>query len=266
MGFSLPPEVKDSLFNELELEDTFSGLQHHLGDLSDLQSLQSVVSQAQPEVVLHLAAQPLVRKSYMDPLGTWTTNVQGSLHLLEALMGLNHTCAVVMVTTDKVYANREWDFGYREEDRLGGHDPYSASKAAVELAVSSWRNSFCGSGGHQNPYLRIATARAGNVIGGGDWAVERIMPDVIRSLMAGKPIPVRNRVATRPWQHVLEPLCGYLMLAERLAAPGEAGSRCATALNFGPQLEANCTVGELVEEALQHWPGVWLDLSEPHAP
>ena len=265
-GYALPPDVKDSLFNDLGLVDQRSGLHHHVGDLSDFRALQTVVDRAQPQVVFHLAAQALVRKSYLDPLGTWATNVQGSLHVLEALKDLNHDCAVVMVTTDKVYANREWDFGYREEDRLGGHDPYSASKAAVELAVSSWRTSFCGSGAHQTPYLRIATARAGNVIGGGDWAVERIMPDVIRSLMAGKPIPVRNRVATRPWQHVLEPLCGYLMLAERLAAPGEAGSRCATALNFGPQLEANRTVGDLVQEALQHWPGDWLDLSEPNAP
>ncbi|MCB4389452.1 CDP-glucose 4,6-dehydratase [Synechococcus sp. MU1617] len=265
-GYALPPENKSSLFNQLDLEEKFSCLQHSLGDLSDLQALQSVVAQAQPEVVVHLAAQPLVRKSYLDPLGTWATNVQGSLHLLEALKGLNHACAVVMVTTDKVYANCEWDFGYREEDRLGGHDPYSASKAAVELAISSWRSSFCGSGGHQTPYLKIATARAGNVIGGGDWADERIVPDAIRSLMAGKPIPVRNHLATRPWQHVLEPLGGYLLLAERLAAAGGAGSRCETAFNFGPQLEANRTVGELVEEALQHWPGSWEDLSDPTAP
>ena len=165
-----------------------------------------------------------------------------------------------MITTDKVYANREWDFGYREEDRLGGHDPYGASKAAVELAISSWRSSFCGSGGYQTPYLKIATARAGNVIGGGDWADERIVPDAIRALMAGKPISVRNHMATRPWQHVLEPLGGYLLLAERLFAMGKAGSQFATAFNFGPQLEANRTVGELVEEALQHWPGSWQDL------
>ena len=265
-GYALRPESKSSLFNELELQGKFTCLHHHLGDLSDLQALQSVVAQAQPEVVLHLAAQPLVRRSYRDPLGTWATNVQGSLNLLEAIKGLNHACAVVMVTTDKVYANREWDFGYREEDRLGGHDPYSASKAAVELAISSWRSSFCGSGDHQTPHLRIATARAGNVIGGGDWAAERIMPDVIRALVAGKPIPVRNHIATRPWQHVLEPLSGYLLLAERLAVVGEAGSRCATAFNFGPQLEANRTVGELVEEALKHWPGDWQDLSESNSP
>ena len=265
-GYALPPESKSSLFNQLELEDKFSLFHHYLGDLNDIQALQSVVAQAQPDVVLHLAAQPLVRRSYRDPLGTWSTNVQGSLNLLEALKSLNHACAVVMITTDKVYANREWDFGYREEDRLGGHDPYSASKAAVELAVSSWRSSFCGSGGYQTPYLKIATARAGNVIGGGDWADERIVPDAIRALMAGKPISVRNHMATRPWQHVLEPLGGYLLLAERLFAMGKAGSQFATAFNFGPHLEANRTVGELVEEALQHWPGSWQDLSDPTAP
>ena len=219
-GYSLPPEIDSSLFTALELEHNFTNLHHCLGDLRDFNNLQSVVKQAKPEVVFHLAAQPLVRESYRDPLGTWAINVQGSLHLLEALRTLNHSCAVVMVTTDKVYSNREWDFGYREEDRLGGHDPYSASKAAAELAVSSWRSSFCGSGNHQNPHLAIATARAGNVIGGGDWAAERIVPDAIRSLMAGQPIPLRNPLATRPWQHVLEPLSGYLVLAECLSVKG----------------------------------------------
>ena len=265
-GYALPPETNGSLFKELELEENFVDMHHHLGDLTDFQALQSLVAQAQPEVVLHLAAQSLVRRSYRDPLGTWATNVQGSLHLLEALKTLGHACSVVMVTTDKVYANREWDYGYREEDRLGGHDPYSASKAAAELAISSWCSSVCGSDCHQTSYLNIATARAGNVIGGGDWAAERIVPDAIRALIAGKPIPVRNRMATRPWQHVLEPLGGYLLLAEHLAAGGGAGSSCVSAFNFGPQLEANRTVGELVEEALQHWSGNWQDLSESDAP
>ena len=264
-GYSLPPEIDSSLFTALELEHNFTNLHHCLGDLRDFNNLQSVVKQAKPEVVFHLAAQPLVRESYRDPLGTWAINVQGSLQLLEALRILNHTCAVVMVTTDKVYSNREWDFGYREEDRLGGHDPYSASKAAAELAVSSWRSSFCGSGNHQNPHLAIATARAGNVIGGGDWAAERIVPDAIRSLMAGQPIPLRNPLATRPWQHVLEPLSGYLVLAECLSVKG-IESRFASAFNFGPQLEANRTVGELVDEILLHWPGNWVDFSEQNSP
>ena len=153
-----------------------------------------------------MAAQPLVRRSYRDPLGTWATNVQGSLNLLEALKPLEHLCAVVMVTTDKVYENREWLHGYRENDRLGGHDPYSASKAASELAIASWRASFCGSATHQTSHLYIATARSGNVIGGGDWAEDRILPDTIRALSAGQPILARRPDATRPWQHVLEPL------------------------------------------------------------
>ena len=271
-GYSLRPWPGRSLFVDLSLDQKAQGagsgqLHHHLGDLRDFQSLQRVVEEAQPEVVLHLAAQPLVRRSYLDPLGTWATNVQGSLHLMETLKGLRHPCAVVMVTTDKVYANREWDFGYREEDRLGGHDPYSASKAAAEIAIASWRESFCGTSDNQTPHLVIGTARAGNVIGGGDWAEDRIIPDVIRALAAGDPIPVRNSQATRPWQHVLEPLGGYLLLAERLAlASGGAEHPYASAFNFGPTLQANRPVQALVEAALQYWPGSWHDLSDPAAP
>ena len=267
-GYALTPEPGRSLFRDLGLDQEpgpadWGQLHHYLGDVRDLKGLQNLVAEAQPQVVLHLAAQPLVRRSYRDPLGTWATNVQGSLHLLEALRSLDHPCAVVMVTTDKVYVNQEWDYGYREEDRLGGHDPYSASKAAAELAIASWRASFCGAGAHQTPYLSIATARAGNVIGGGDWAEERILPDAMRSLDAGEPIPVRRPEATRPWQHVLEPLGGYLLLAEKLA---EGGATYADAFNFGPSLEANRSVRELVETALAHWPGSWLDVSDPTAP
>jgi CDP-glucose 4,6-dehydratase len=221
------------------------------------------VAEAQPEVVLHLAAQPLVRRSYEDPLGTWATNVMGSLQLLEALRPLTHPCAVVMVTTDKVYENREWLHGYRETDPLGGHDPYSASKAGAEIAVASWRASFCGSAPHQTPHLAIATARAGNVIGGGDWAADRIVPDAIRALSAGEPIAVRNPAATRPWQHVLEPLAGYLRLAEGL---GRDPHPPCEAFNFGPSLESNRPVRDLVETILQHWPGRWDDQSDPASP
>jgi len=270
-GFALAPEPGRSLFQDLNLEPPAAipngaQLHHQLADLSNLEALQQAVAEAQPEVVLHLAAQPLVRRSYRDPLGTWTTNVQGSLHLLEALKPIQHPCAVVMVTTDKVYANREWDYGYREDDRLGGHDPYSASKAAAELAIASWRTSFCGSGPHQTPHLAIATARAGNVVGGGDWAEDRIVPDAMRALAAGEPIPVRSPRATRPWQHVLEPLGGYLLLAEKLATAHGPNNPYASAFNFGPSLEANRSVNELVQEALSHWEGSWGDLSEPHAP
>jgi len=273
-GYALAPEPGRALFTELGLDQVtghadWGQLRHCLGDVGDLQVLSRCVQDAQPQVVLHLAAQPLVRRSYRDPLGTWATNVQGSLHLLEALKPLQHPCAVVMVTTDKVYANREWDYGYREEDRLGGHDPYSASKAAAELAIASWRSSFCGPSAHQTPHLAIATARAGNVIGGGDWAEDRIVPDAMRSLAAGEAIPVRRPEATRPWQHVLEPLGGYLLLAEKLAGaqPDPAAQNpYASAFNFGPTLEANRSVRELVEAALGHWPGSWRDLSDPTAP
>ena len=262
--YSLPPEAEPNLFHQLaKLQPSGGGWQQRLADLADLQSLKDWVQQAQPEVVLHLAAQPLVRRSYQDPLGTWATNVQGSLHLLEALRPLQHSCAVVMITTDKVYENREWNYGYREPDRLGGHDPYSSSKAAAEIAIASWRASFCGTASHQTPHLRIATARAGNVIGGGDWAADRIVPDAMRALAAGEPIAVRNPAATRPWQHVLEPLGGYLRLAEALAI--DPYPPC-EAFNFGPHLESNQPVSKLVASMLSQWPGEWIDQSDPDAP
>lgn len=263
-GYALEPEPAPNLFRLL-MDACPPGSQwhHHLAHLADRDALASCVHECQPEVVFHLAAQPLVRRSYADPLGTWASNVMGSLQLLEALRPLHHPCAVVMVTTDKVYENREWVHGYREPDRLGGHDPYSASKAAAELAIASWRASFCGGAPHQTPHLRIATARAGNVIGGGDWADDRIVPDAMRSLSAGRPIAVRNPQATRPWQHVLEPLGGYLRLAEALAS--DPVPPC-EAFNFGPQLESNRPVRELVSTILSHWPGHWQDHSDPAAP
>jgi len=263
--YALEADPAPNLFRQLSAErPTHAHAWHHqVGNLADLADLNALVEQCQPEVALHLAAQPLVRRSFRDPLGTWATNVQGSLNLLEALKPLDHPCAVVMVTTDKVYENREWPYGYRESDRLGGHDPYSASKAAAELAIASWRASFCGTAPHQTPHLHIATARAGNVIGGGDWAEDRIVPDAMRALAAGQTIAVRRPDATRPWQHVLEPLGGYLLLAEHLA---KAGHALTSAFNFGPNPEANRSVQELLEEALRHWPGRWSDQSDPQAP
>ena len=261
---ALEPEPEPNLFRVLSAaKPPGEEWIHHIADLADGEALVAVVEQCQPEVVLHLAAQPLVRRSYADPMGTWATNVMGSLQLLEALKRLSHPCAVVMITTDKVYENQEWAYGYREPDRLGGHDPYSASKAAAEIAIASWRSSFCGTAPHQTPHLRIATARAGNVIGGGDWAADRIVPDAMRALAAGEPIAVRNPSATRPWQHVIEPLGGYLRLAEALATDAVPPSE---AFNFGPQLESNRPVRDLVHTMLQHWPGEWLDQSDPSAP
>ncbi len=264
-SFSLEPQDDCSLFRFLSKELSSSQCWHHqIGNLSDLISLRNLVLQSQPEVVFHLAAQPLVRRSYQDPLGTWSTNVMGSLHLLESLRLVQQPCSVVMITTDKVYENQEWPYGYREPDRLGGYDPYSASKAAAEIAISSWRSSFCGCATYQTPHLRIATARAGNVIGGGDWAADRILPDAIRSLIKGRPIPVRNPSATRPWQHVLDPLSGYISLAESLSTDQSA---LCEAFNFGPNLSSNRSVEELVNTILEHWPGEWVDQSdstEPH--
>jgi CDP-glucose 4,6-dehydratase len=261
-GLGLEPDTSPSLFSELQLDRSLHN--HWITDIRDLHSLAHLVEACQPQVVLHLAAQPLVRRSYRDPLGTWATNVQGSLHVLEALRSLQHPCAVVMVTTDKVYENQEWDYGYRESDRLGGSDPYSASKAAAEIAIKSWRLSFCGSAPHQQPNLAIATARAGNVIGGGDWAEDRIVPDLIRSISENKPLSVRNPSAVRPWQHVLEPLSGYLRLAQELSCKPE--SVC-EAFNFGPNNNNNLPVRDLVEESLRYWPGVWTsnhDSASPH--
>jgi CDP-glucose 4,6-dehydratase len=259
-GLALPPETKPSLFEQLELEQR---LVHQLGDIRHQSLVEQVVTESQPEVVLHLAAQPLVRRSYAEPMATWAINVMGTIHLLEALRTLKHPCCAVLITTDKVYRNNEWLYGYRENDPLGGHDPYSSSKAATELAIDSWRSSFSGSLPHQTPYLHLASARAGNVIGGGDWAADRIVPDVMRALEKNEPIAVRNPSATRPWQHVLEPLSGYLLLAERLTQQGE---QLSTAINFGPQLEANRSVQELVTETLKHWPGQWVDQSDPTSP
>lgn len=269
VGLALEPEPVappgQPLFEALGLADSLAD-RHRLGDIRDSAAVQAAVEASQPEVVLHLAAQPLVRRSYSDPLGTWSTNVQGSLVLLEALKPLQHPCSVVLVTTDKVYANREWEWGYREEDRLGGHDPYSASKAAMELLAASWRSSFCGPGSHQTPHLAIATARAGNVIGGGDWAADRIVPDAIRAWATGAAVSVRNPRATRPWQHVLEPLSGYLRLAERLH---HSPSSHSCAYNFGPRSDANRSVSSLLDELKAHWPGCsgWadeLDEQQPH--
>ena len=267
-GYALPPEPGRALFTDLGLDQDschadWGHLTHRIGDVCDMEALSRYVNEAQPQVVIHLAAQPLVRRSYRDPIGTWATNVQGSLNLLEALKPLQHSCALVMVTTDKVYANKEWDYGYREDDRLGGHDPYSSSKAAAELAIASWRESFCGPAIHQTPHLAIATARAGNVIGGGDWAEDRLVPDAMRALAAGQLIPSRSPESTRPWQHVLEPLGGYLLLAQLLSVdPGSYSSP----FNFGPSLDSNRSVRDLLETVLQYWPGAWQDLSDSNAP
>jgi len=265
-GYSLPPPTNPALFDQLALG---SRITHVPGDVRDLGALTACVRAAEPDFIFHLAAQPIVRLSYREPVETYATNVLGTVHLLEAVRSVGRPCVVVCITTDKCYENREWLHAYREEDALGGYDPYSSSKAAAELVTGAYRRSF-----FQSDALRgvaLASGRAGNVIGGGDWALDRIVPDCMRALDRGEAIPVRNRHATRPWQHVLEPLGGYLTLACALAgarASGDAArvAACASAFNFGPHLDSNRDVGTLVTELLRHRPGTWLDQSDPNAP
>ena len=262
-GYALDPTPDAVLFDQLELGKRLSG--DHRGDLADLPRLVKLVADLKPDHVFHLAAQPLVRLSYEEPVNTFATNVMGTIHVLEALRLSGHACSVVCVTTDKCYENREWLHSYREEDAMGGYDPYSASKGAAEITIASYRRSF-----FLNSPVRVASARAGNVLGGGDWAADRIVPDCFRSLRAGQPIPVRNKIATRPWQHVLEPLSGYLWLGAVLANPEllhrTGHDLFASAFNFGPALTSNRTVAELVQELLKHASGEWLDASDPQAP
>ncbi|MEM1049393.1 MAG: CDP-glucose 4,6-dehydratase [Pseudomonadota bacterium] len=242
-GLSLSPDTEPSLYRLAELDDRVAS---HIGDIRDPKCVADVVAAAEPEVVLHLAAQALVRRSYEDPLETFSTNVHGTGILLDALRPVESLTATVVVTSDKVYRNREWIHPYRETDELGGHDPYSASKAAAEHVADSFRLSFFG------PANRgLATARAGNVIGGGDWAPERLIPDAVRAWQSGESLQVRRPGATRPWQHVLEPLCGYLVLAETIAAdPALAG-----AFNLGPAPDTDTSVRSVIEMASRWWAG-----------
>ncbi len=255
-GYALDPQPHEVLYHQLGLTHRLAA--DHRGDLSDRKRLASIVAEFQPHIILHLAAQPLVRLSYEIPVETFATNIIGTAHVLDAVRLANNPCSVVAITTDKCYENREWLHAYREEDAMGGHDPYSASKGAAELVISSYRNSFFPPTGP----IKLASARAGNVIGGGDWAQDRIVPSCIRSLRNRETIPVRNKTATRPWQHVLEPLSGYLWLGASL----ESNPDLATAFNFGPQLTSNRTVAELVQELIKHTGGDWLDASDPKAP
>jgi CDP-glucose 4,6-dehydratase len=246
-GYALNPPTEPSLFECAGIGAVLAS--DTRADLADLARLKSVLHTAQPEVVFHLAAQPLVRQSYRDPLGTLADNVMGTAHVLEAARVTSALRALVIVTTDKVYENREWPHPYREVDPLGGHDPYSASKAAAEIVAASYRASFfTGETGHP---ARVATARAGNVIGGGDWAADRLTPDCMRSFGKNEPVRLRFPQAVRPWQHVLEPLAGYLQLAERLAVPD--GARFARAWNFGPDTGGDATVGEIAAATARLW-------------
>lgn len=236
-GIALPPQTQPNLFDAARVA---RGMTSHLCDIRDAQRLAALVQSAAPEIVLHLAAQPLVRVSYRDPLHTFATNVMGSAHLLDALRGLASVRVAVMVTTDKVYRNLEHPYPYREDDTLGGHDPYSASKAASELVIASYRDAFLVQQG-----VAVASARAGNVIGGGDWSEDRLIPDAVRAWQGGQALAIRSPQAVRPWQHVLEPLAGYLRLAQALWEQPEL----AGAYNFGPPTHEAAAVEKVMKMA-----------------
>ncbi len=240
-GFALKPSTNPSLFQAADIQ---SGMKSIIGDVRDLQAIQKAMNEAQPEVVIHMAAQPLVLYSYENPVETYATNVMGTVHLLESVRSCKTVKAVVNVTTDKCYENKEWVWAYRENDALGGYDPYSNSKACSELVTSSYRSSFFNEKSYSQHGVAIATARAGNVIGGGDWADNRLVPDILRALEAGQPLNIRSPNAIRPWQHVLEPLRGYLKLAQLLV---EQGAEYAQAWNFGPGHSDTQTVGWIAQ-------------------
>lgn len=251
-GLALDPPSDPSHWDLLQLS-----ISDHRIDIRDEAEVRRIVAAARPEVVFHLAAQPLVRRSYREPVTTWATNVMGTVHVLEAARHVPDVRAVVVVTTDKCYEDREWPWAYRERDRLGGHDPYSASKAGAELVAASYRTAFLRQ--PSNPLL--ATARGGNVIGGGDWSEDRLIPDLVRSVSAGDPLVIRSPRATRPWQHVLDCLSGYLLVGQRLLS-GDA--TCAGAWNFGPDGEGSRTVERVLEDLARTWPQLeWQVTADP---
>jgi CDP-glucose 4,6-dehydratase len=251
-GLALDPSSEPNHWDLLKLP-----IRDHRIDIRDEAAVRAVCAAERPEIVFHMAAQPLVRRSYTEPLATWATNVMGTAHVLEAICHTPDVRAVVVVTTDKCYENREWPWPYRERDRLGGHDPYSASKAGAELVAASYRTAFFN---HADAPL-LATARGGNVIGGGDWSEDRLIPDLARSVASGEPLVIRSPHATRPWQHVLDCLSGYLLLGQRLL---ERNTPCADAWNFGPDGRGNRTVEQVLGDLARTWPEVrWQVTSGP---
>ncbi|MCE3203599.1 CDP-glucose 4,6-dehydratase [Paenibacillus sonchi] len=260
-GYSLEPSTSPSLFDLCNIKDLLKN--NVIADIRDSAKLNLAMQQARPEIVIHMAAQPLVRESYKNPVETYEVNVMGTINLLEAVRNCQSVVSVVNVTTDKCYENKEWHWGYRENEPLGGYDPYSSSKACSELVTSAYRNSFLNNqiGGRQ---IAVASARAGNVIGGGDWAADRLVPDSIRSILNDQKIIIRNPHSIRPWQHVLEPLSGYLLLAENLYKQGE---KYASAWNFGPSDDDAKPVEWIVQEICRKWNGASYEIdtkSHPH--
>jgi CDP-glucose 4,6-dehydratase len=246
VGVSLDPKTEINHWDLLKLENS---VKDYRLDIRDSNELASIFEKIQPEIVFHLAAQPLVRSSYSEPLETWSINVMGTASVLEACRSTPSVRVILVVTTDKCYENKEWAWGYRENDRLGGHDPYSASKAASELVAASYRSAFF----HADRAPLLATARAGNVIGGGDWSEDRLIPDLIRSIEQGKPLEIRSPRATRPWQHVLESLSGYLVLGQKLLTGNDT---FADAWNFGPEPEGNQSVEKVLVKLKEQWPNL----------
>lgn len=246
-GYSLEPPTEPSLFELARVDRLTKTI---IADIRDGNSLQKALSESKPQIVIHMAAQPLVRESYSDPVETYQVNVMGTVNLLEAVRNTKGVKALINVTTDKCYENKEWLWGYRENEPLGGYDPYSSSKACSELVTSAYRNSFFNPDEYKRHGTAVASARAGNVIGGGDWAADRLVPDCIRAILGGKKIALRNPSAIRPWQHVLEPLSGYLMLARKLF---EEGSPYAEAWNFGPDSSDEKSVEWIVRRICLKW-------------
>lgn len=246
-GYALAPETPDNLYIRVGGDQLCDSV---IADIRDHERIVGEMRAFRPDYVFHLAAQPLVRLSYDLPAATFAINAVGTAHVLDGVRALDHSCTVVCVTTDKVYDNREWHYPYRESDRLGGYDPYSASKACAELIIDSYRNSFFHPDRYEAHGIGLASARAGNVIGGGDWARDRIVPDIVRALQANQPILIRNPAAVRPWQHVLEPIGAYLHLATRLV---DDANQYGGSWNFGPQSGDTLTVKELVNLALSCW-------------
>jgi len=243
-GVSLTPKTTEDFFVVNQIEKL---CESHICDISNHQIIQKKITEFQPDLIFHLAAQPLVRYSYINPLETFQTNVIGTANILEAVKNINKKCAVVVITTDKVYENKEWHHPYRESDRLGGNDPYSASKACSEILVSSFRNSFFHPGQIEKHQKAIATARAGNVIGGGDWSDSRLIPDIVKAIRKGSEIIIRNPQSIRPWQHVMEPLFGYLLLGAQLY---DNPTKYTGAWNFGPYPDEVLSVEEVVKKAI----------------
>jgi CDP-glucose 4,6-dehydratase len=262
-GYALQPPTVPSHFAVADIRSLLAD--HYEADIRDAARLGQAMRKAQPDVVLHLAAQPLVRESYRQPRETFDVNVIGTAGLLDAVRALGRPCTVIIVTSDKCYENREQAQGYREDDPMGGHDPYSASKGATELVAASYRRSFFDPTHVAKHGVKLATARAGNVIGGGDWAADRIVTDMAQHLAAGQPIPVRNPKSIRPWQHVLEPLSGYLALAAKMLTSDDP--MWCSGWNFGPRPGDEATVAELVDRFCNAWgAGQWKDVSSPTQP